>query len=77
MLTILQLKQYLGQKLAPKDNDRQEKNSASKECKEISTEITSRGKEGMGERRSSHICSFLFTKPLLFILNLTETPKQQ
>lgn len=66
MLTILQLKQYLGQKLAPKDNDRQEKNSASKECKEISTEITSKVRRGW--ERDVLLTSALFCSPSLCCL---------
>lgn len=66
MLTILQLKQYLGQKLAPKDNGRQEKDCISKEREEISLGTTSAVKERMGERCSSQMRFFLFTEPLSF-----------
>lgn len=66
MLTILQLKQYLGQKLAPKDNGRQEKDCISKERKKIRLGTTSAVKERMREIRSSQMRSFLFTEPLSF-----------
>jgi len=66
MLTVLQLKQYLGQKLAPKDNGRQEKDCISKECKEISLGTTSTVKERMVEKCSSQRRSLLFTEPLPF-----------
>lgn len=41
MLTVLQLKRYLGQNLAPKDNGRQEKDCISEERKEVSLGTTS------------------------------------
>lgn len=66
MLTILQLKQLWGQKLAPKDNGRQEKDFISKERKEISLGTTSAVKERMEERYSSQTPSLPFTEPLLF-----------
>ena len=55
MLKILQLKQYLGQKLAPNDNGRQEKDCISKEHKELSLGTTAAVKERMGERCSSQM----------------------
>lgn len=78
MLTILQLKQYLGQKLAPKDNGRQEKDCISKEHKEISLETTSAVKERM-ERDVLLTCILLHSLSLYrFIkINLMETSKQQ
>lgn len=69
MLTILQFEQYLGQKPAPKDNGRQERDCIPKECKEISMETTSGSKEATGERCSSQMCSFLFAKFLSFYQN--------
>lgn len=66
MLTILQLKQCLGQKLAPKDNGRQEEGCISTERKEIRLGTASAVKERMGERCSSQMPSPLFTEPLSF-----------
>lgn len=66
MLTILQLKQYWGQKLAPKDNGRQENDCISKEHKEISLGTTSAVKERMEERNSFQMYSLIFTGALSF-----------
>lgn len=64
MLTILQLKQYLGQKLAPKDNGKQQRDCISKEHNEISLGTTSAVKDTMAERDFLLTCAFLFAQPL-------------